>query len=244
MLATALVLATPTGAQRAPVCGVDRWPVKVLIDDDTGRVNLTPRPTTVAFLARLPKPSGERANRSRLPLEQHTFRVRGILVGHHVSDDDSDIHIIIADPTTTSVTMVAEIPDPACALGSRHRTEYAMARQAIARIRPGAEIEIEGVAFWDRPHGQSGMAPNAIELHPVLRITPVDQLNEFAPGLAPKEPSSPADSSTVRVWLNTSSRIYHCLGSSWYGRTARGEYLTEAEARGRGARPAGGRPCR
>ena len=53
-----------------------------------------------------------------------------------------------------------------------------------------------------------------------------------------------ADTADVRVWLNTSSRIYHCPGSAVYGTTARGEYLPESAARARGARPAGGRPCR
>ncbi len=218
--------------------------MKVLIDDDTALVDLMPRPTTIALLTRLPKPAGDRANRRRLALERHTFRVRAIFVEQHFSDDDSDIHIIIADPVSPAVTMVAEIPEPACADGSRHVAAYAAARSAIARIPVGTEIEIEGVAFWDRPHGQSGMAPNAIELHPVLRVTPVDQLEQFAPGLARTQPRVASDTSAVRVWLNTSSRVYHCPGSDWYGRTARGEYLSEAEARKRGGRPSGGRPCR
>jgi hypothetical protein len=240
-----LALATLAGSARgqaAGVCGVDRWPVKVLIDDDTARVNLTPRPTTIARLAALPEPREARPPRSRLPLERRTFRVRAILVGQHLSDDDSDIHLIIADPAARSVTMVAEIPDSLCAIGSRHTAAYAEARRVIDRTPIGSEIELEGVGFWDRRHGQSGMAPNAVELHPVLRVTPVDGLGETG-GAAPGRGSA-ADSSTVRVWLNLSSRVYHCPGTRYYGRTARGEYMTEAEARRRGARPSGGNPCR
>lgn len=45
------------------------------------------------------------------------------------------------------------------------------------------------------------------------------------------------------VWVNPRSGVYHCPGASTYGRTTRGEYLSEAEARQRGFRPAGGRPC-
>src|SRR5437899_10781720 len=29
-------------------------------------------------------------------------------------------------------------------------------------------VRIKGVGFWDEIHGQSGVAPNGIELHPVL----------------------------------------------------------------------------
>ena len=30
---------------------------------------------------------------------------------------------------------------------------------------------MRGVGFWDEIHGQTGVAPNGIELHPVLRFT-------------------------------------------------------------------------
>lgn len=47
----------------------------------------------------------------------------------------------------------------------------------------------------------------------------------------------------TKVWLNVASRVYHCPGSPQYGKTARGVYRTEAEARNEGHRPAGGRAC-
>lgn len=31
-------------------------------------------------------------------------------------------------------------------------------------------VTMTGVGFWDIKHGQTGVAPNAIELHPVLSI--------------------------------------------------------------------------
>jgi hypothetical protein len=246
-ITTVAMIAVPglAAAQRAPACGVERWPVKVLIDDDTSRVDLTPRPTTISALARLPAPRAERPQRRRLPLEFRTFRVRAIIIGGDDSENDGDIHLIIADPVDRNVTMIAEIPDSACALGSRHASAYAEARRVMARLTRGTEIEveIEGVAFWDRPHGQSGVAPNAIELHPVLRITPVDLLQGASGGPAARLPT-PADTSSVRVWLNLNSRVYHCPGTRYYGNTARGEYVSEAEARRRGGRPAGAISCR
>jgi hypothetical protein len=233
---------TPRAAQRAPACGVERWPVKVLIDDDTARVDLTPRPTTLSALAALPAPRPARPQRRRLPHELRTFRIRGIILGGDDTENDGDIHLILSDPAARGVTMIAEIPDPECAIGSRHTAAYAEARRVVSRLAPGTEVEIEGVAFWDRLHGQTGVAPNAIELHPVLKVTPVDLLPGGNPG-GPRPPATPADTSRVRVWLNLNSRVYHCPRSATYGRTARGEYLPEGEARRRGGRPAGGRPC-
>lgn len=54
---------------------------------------------------------------------------------------------------------------------------------------------------------------------------------------------APVQDSVVRVWVNTSTGIYHCAGSQYYGATRAGEYLTEREARAKGHRPARGRVC-
>ena len=37
--------------------------------------------------------------------------------------------------------------------------------------------KVTGVAFVDFSHGQTGMLPNCVELHPIVDIIPLDQPN-------------------------------------------------------------------
>jgi hypothetical protein len=45
------------------------------------------------------------------------------------------------------------------------------------------------------------------------------------------------------VWVNSNSKVYHCPGDRWYGKTKQGEYMTESQAKAQGNRPDHNKPC-
>ena len=234
-------------------CGVERWRVKILADQDRDLVNWSPETTSVRALRRLPMPRHAYPAARRIPpYELVLYRVHAI-VRQILPEPDGDWHVILADPDHVEETLVAEIPDSSCALGSGHEAEYAQARRSLRGVPRHALVELDGIGFFDFLHGQRGMAPNGFELHPVIAIRSLSEQPEAGrPDSQPPPVRSPparrADTTTsvtsdVRVWLNTNSLVYHCAGTRWYGNTRHGEFVRESEAVSRRARPAYGRRC-
>ena len=166
------------GGAQTPTCGVEAWAVKTLSDGAALEVDLHPQATTVTALTAL-RPPGNLG--TRMPgAEMRSWRIRVRLLFQKL-EGDSDVHLVVADPKTGR-TMIAELPSAACVgAAAVPRAEMASARAALARacgppttsFTPLAgTATIDGVAFFDFPHGQRGAAANHVELHPVLRFSP------------------------------------------------------------------------
>lgn len=178
MKTLAIVLCIAAGAISAPAasaCGVERWAVKTATDGSA--INLKPVKTTIAKLNALPVPAGMGSHAPRLPGEHTTYQLTGTLLVSAKLEADSDYHLVLQSPGGQH--MIAEIPDPACAAGSlvinqltSDRASFDATFGAPARgfTMINRHVTITGVAFFDVLHGQTGVASNGIELHPVLTV--------------------------------------------------------------------------
>jgi hypothetical protein len=131
---------------------------------------------------------------------------------HLVLTDDTE-KFTPAGGKPTGHSLIGEIPDPNCLAGSHDdfgttspfvnitgatAMGISAARQQMDDAFPnadqsggwndagGARVEIVGVTFFDRAHGQVSRAPNNIEIHPVVSIkfldNPADLLLEPTAG--------------------------------------------------------------
>lgn len=157
-------------------CGRERWAVKTLTDPGAKSINLTPVPSTITALGSVPPPPAAR-DLPRQPQERNVYRVQGTIVAFK-QEADSDIHLAIADPAPgPHPTMIAEFPAAYCdtaavdeAAIDKARSDFVAAYgQPSSKFRtPTGCVTLTGVFFFDRIHGQFGVAPNGAELHPVL----------------------------------------------------------------------------
>jgi hypothetical protein len=158
LAASAGLVAWTIHASSGAACSGFRWTVKTLQD---GPNLLRPQETTIHFLTTRHAPS--RLPTTRLPFERHVYTVSAAVVLVQ-PERDRDLHVLLRSGPDH---MISEAPSPAC---DQHATPYRGRQMRVARnrVRLCAKARITGVAFFDFPHGQTGVAPNAIELHPIL----------------------------------------------------------------------------
>lgn len=154
-------------------CGSERWSIKTGTDSQAPHISLVPQPNTIATLAALAAAGG--GTTREMPTETTLWELKNVTLTELKEESDSDYHLVISDGTHT---MIAEIPYPSCATNSAWSCFISRARSEIdakytvttSPQYPAATITLRGIGFFDYLHSQTGVAPNAIELHPVLQI--------------------------------------------------------------------------
>jgi len=187
------------GSELYAQCGVERWSIKTGTDSQAPSISLsTYISTTIYNMRSSTAPSSLPANSRIAPRELNQYQVSGTLTKYK-RETDSDYHLVIQDGSGR--TMIVEIPSINCVgAGSPFGTGISHARaQFDAKLTATSTmkstslpITIRGIGFWDFIHGQTGVAPNGIEVHPVLNIV-FNSAKEGEPDVAAPPVALPAD---------------------------------------------------
>lgn len=173
-------------AAAGATCGRERWNVKTATDPAAGQIELAPQNATVAALGAIPTTNPGNLDQPRdSGVESTVYSVTAELVEAKL-ESDSDFHLVLREGTAT---MVAEIPNAPACTGPPITERVSVFEEQIEHARasfvqefgqpqrypaPGLQIHhqvtVTGVGFFDVQHGQTGGAPNSVELHPILTI--------------------------------------------------------------------------
>ena len=144
-------------------------------------------------------------------------------------------------------------------------TAYAGAQEVTASCKDGTTFTGSSRRGACARHGgvmAFGAAPAAPAVAGAVPATPAP-----APSSTPMAPASPAGAGPAaaypaparprqmpaaaavaeggagQVWVNRSTKVYHCPGTRYFGKTQSGAYMTEAAAAAEGDRPSRGKAC-
>jgi hypothetical protein len=173
----------------------ERWAVKTAADADAQALtDQSPTSTTITELRALAVPAFLPPDGRSDGAEKTVWELTATLQTFR-SESDGDYHLVIStdDPNET---MIAEIPNPGdITAPSFFAEQITSARTAFdshfqitenindptAPAAPGfageaqfqevaVQVTLTGLGYFDFNHHQLGVAPNAIELHPVINI--------------------------------------------------------------------------
>ena len=113
--------------------------------------------------------------------------------------------------------------------------------------KKGACAGHKGVKDW---FGASAMAPASAQTAAPAASATAPTAAATKSAAAPAKAATPATSTAPaagggpgQVWVNSSSKVYHCSGTKYYGKTKQGEYMTEAAAKAAGNHADHGKAC-
>lgn len=150
----------------------------------------------------------------------------------------------IALGCTLLLSLAAAAQKPANATGQCKDGSY-----WTGATKSGACRGHKGIQTWYGDSTAAAAAPAAAPA-PAAKATPAAPPAPAAAPAPAAKATPPKPSPTAApgggpgmVWVNTSTKVYHCYGDRYYGTTKEGKYMSEADAKAMGAKGNRGQSC-
>jgi hypothetical protein len=120
-----------------------------------------------------------------------------------------------------------------------------------AASKSGACRGHQGIKEWYAAPAAAAAAPAAAAKPatpmPAPKPAPVPAPAAASGKMSPQERAAgmtqAAGGAPGLVWFNADSKVYHCPGTTYYGKTKQGQYMSEADAKAKGGHADHNHPC-
>lgn len=115
-----------------------------------------------------------------------------------------------------------------------------------AATKKGACTGHKGVKSWYAPAAAGSASGAATTAAPSTSATK-PAATAAAPATSATKPAAATAAApgggAGQVWVNSKTKVYHCQGDRYYGKTKEGSYMSESAAKAAGDRPSRGKAC-